>query len=367
MKILDWYIIKKFLSTFFFAILLFTVITLVIDVSEKTDDFVKSGLPASRIFLEYYTGFIPHMVSLLFPLFVFIAVIFFTSKMAARSENIAILASGVTYNRWLRPYFIAGTFLALILYVSSMFLIPDANKKRTAFDSKYIDANSSYEKTISINNARGSGMYLKIDSFTYAVINNYDTGTKSSGACAFFKVKNDKVIEIFKADRLWWNAKTKTWHIDNVYKRVMDTTHEALTQIPTMPIKFASTPQDLLRGKYTKDILTTPQLKRFIDLEKIKGSENVNELMVEYGRRAATPVSVIILTLMGAIVAGRKVRGGSGSNLAIGFITAALFILADKFSTIFSTKGNLHPYLAVWIPNIIFSFVLLFLYKRAAK
>ncbi len=367
MKILDWYIIKKFLSTFFFSILLFIVITLVIDVSEKTDDFVKSHLSTAQIFKQYYLGFIPHMMAMLFPLFVFIAVIFFTSQMAARSENIAILASGVTFNRWLRPYFIGGLFLASLLWVASMFLIPNANKKRTAFETKYIDANSSYEKTMSIANNRGNSMYIKIDSFSYAVINNYDTATLSSNGCTVYRLTNDKVFETLKADRLYWDKKTKKWMLDNVFKRDIDTVKETLAQLQSNNLATAVTPQDLLRGKYTKDILTSPDLKRFIDLEQQKGSENINELMVEYGRRTATPVSVIILTLMGAIVAGRKVRGGSGSNLAVGFITAALFILADKFSTIFSTKGNLHPYIAVWIPNIIFSFVVLYLYKKAPK
>ena len=367
MKILDWYIIKKFLSTFFFSMLLFVVITLVIDISEKTDDFVKSGLPASQIFVQYYLGFIPHMMAMLFPLFVFIAVIFFTSKMAGNTENIAILASGVSFNRWLKPYFIGGLFLALLLWIASMFLIPNANKKRTAFDLKYLDANSSYEKTINIVNNRGNSMYLKIDSFSYAIINNYDTATKSSNGANIFRIKDDKVYENIKIDKLHWDSKTKTWLIDNVVKRNIDTLKEQLTQQANSKLITALTPPDLLRGKYTKDILTTPQLQRFIDLEKTKGSENISELMVEYGRRMATPVSVIILTIMGAVVAGRKVRGGSGSNLAMGFVTAALFILADKFSTIFATKGDLHPYIAVWIPNTIFSFVVLYLYKKAPK
>ncbi|MCX6209506.1 MAG: LptF/LptG family permease [Bacteroidetes bacterium] len=367
MKILDWYIIKKFLSTFFFSILLFIVITLVIDISEKTDDFVKSHLSASTIFTQYYLGFIPHMTAMLFPLFVFIAVIFFTSKMAAHSENIAILASGTTFNRWLRPYFIGGTFLAAVLWVSSMFIIPNANKKRTAFETRYIDANSSYEKTMSITNGRGSSMYIKIDSFSYAVINNYDTASLSSSGCTIFRITKDKVYESLQADKLYWDKKTKKWALSNVYKRNIDTIKETLTQLPNFNLATDVTPQDLLRGKYTKDILTSPQLKRTINLEQQKGAENVNELMVEYGRRSATPVSVIILTLLGAIVAGRKIRGGSGANLALGFITAALFILADKFSTIFSTKGNLHPYIAVWIPNVIFSFVVLYLYKKAPK
>lgn len=367
MKKLDWYIVKKFLITFFFSIFLFVVITVVIDMSEKAEDFVRSGLSASQIFTLYYLGFIPHITALLFPLFVFIAVIFFTSKMAGNSEIIAILASGVSYNRWLKPYFIGGCFLALLLWVAGMFTIPLANKKRTGFETKYIDANSSYERTMSIVNNRGSSMYLKIDSFTYAVINNYDTATKSSNGCYLYKVVNNKMIENVKADKMYWDEKLKKWKLQNIIDRNIDTVRETLLQKAEQQLSFAATPRELLRGKYTKDILTSPQLSRYIDLEEKNGSENVNELLVEYGRRMATPVSVIILTLMGAIVAGRKVRGGSGSHLAMGVLIALVFIITDKFSTIFSTKGNFSPALAVWTPNIIFSFVVLWLYKKAPK
>ena len=367
MKKIDWYIIKKFLSTFFFAIFLFVVISVVIDMSEKAEDFVRSKLTTSQIFYQYYLGFIPHITALLFPLFVFISVIFFTSKMATRSEIIAILASGVTYNRWLRPYFVGGIFLAIILWFASMYTVPLANKKRTAFETVYIDANSSYEKTISTINNRGNSMYLKVDSFTYAVINNYDTITKSSNGCYLYKVIDNKLVQNKKADRMYWDNKNRKWILQSIIVRDIDTIKETLFQLPESALQFTATPRDLLRGKYTKDILTSPELSRFIDLERKKASENINELLVEYGRRNATPVSVVILSLMGAIIAGRKVRGGSGAHLAIGVLIAFLFILTDKFSTIFSTKSSFPPTLAVWTPNIIFSFVVFYLYKKAPK
>ena len=166
MKKLDWYILKKFLRVFFFSIFLFAVIAVVIDVSEKTDDFVRSGLTGSEIFTHYYIGFIPHIIALLFPLFVFIAVIFFTSKMAGQTEIVAILASGTTYNRWLRPYWMGGVLLGLLLWVSNQWIVPKANNIRGSFEAAYVDAHSSYNALITSS----PDFYFRIDSFTYAGI-----------------------------------------------------------------------------------------------------------------------------------------------------------------------------------------------------
>ncbi|HEX3025070.1 MAG TPA: LptF/LptG family permease [Chitinophagaceae bacterium] len=367
MKKLDWYILKKFLSTFFFAIFLFTVIAVVIDVSEKADDFVKSQLTLRQIITNYYFGFVPHIVALLFPLFVFIAVIFFTSKMAGRSEIIAILASGTTFNRWLRPYWIGGIFLATMLWFSNQFLIPKAEKIRGAFEAKYFDPNSSYENLNKSRNGPGSDLYVRIDSFTYAGIYNYDTLIKRGGPVFLHRIKNNQLIENIRAEDMNWDTTLRKWKLNFVIHRIWSGRQEKMFMHTLDTMNFDFRPSDLKKDKYTKDKLTTPELVRFIQQEEMHGAEGINELKVEKGRRDATPITVLLLTLIGAVVAGRKVRGGSGVHLAIGFITAALFILADKFSTIFSTKGNLPPTLATWIPNIIFVFVAIALYRKAPK
>lgn len=369
MKKLDWYIIKNFLVTFFFAIFLFIVISVVIDASEKTEDFVRSKLGFSKVVTLYYFGFIPHMTALLFPLFVFIAVIFFTSRMAGRSEVIAILASGVSYNRWLRPYVIGGGFLGLLLWTGNLFLIPKANELRTSFEARYIDANSSYENLIKNISGKGSDLYFKLDSFTYAGVYNYDSVSKSSNTFFAYKIINNKVVENYRADRMYWDTakKINQWKLDNITQRTLNGLEEKLQTTTNTKINLAAKPSQLIRDKYTKDKLSTIDLADYIEKERKSGAENINELLIELGRRNATPVTVLLLSLIGAIVAGRKVRGGSGSHLAIGFITAAMFIIADKFSTVFCTKGNLPASIAVWIPNIIFSFVVFYLYKKAPK
>lgn len=365
MKKLDWYILKKFLSTFFFSIFLFTIIAVVIDISEKTDDFVKSKLGFIRITTDYYFGFIPHIIALLFPLFVFIAVIFFTSKMAGRSEIVAILASGTKYNRWLRPYFVGGLFLATILWFANQYIIPRANVIRTSFEAKYIDANSSYEAITS--GRRGRDLYFKIDSFSYAGILGYDTATKQGGPFFMNRINGTKVVENTRAESFRWDTSKRKWLLTSVVNRKLNGLKENVTLQDEMVMNFNFQPFDLKRDNYAKSKLTTPELNRYIQLEQMRGSETINELKVERYKRDATPFTVVMLTLIGAVVAGRKVRGGSGVHLALGFATAALYIITDKFSTIFSTKGNFPPLIAAWLPNVLFLFVAYYLYRKAPK
>jgi lipopolysaccharide export system permease protein len=363
LKKLDWYILNKFLKVFFFSIFLFAVIAVVIDGSEKTDDFVRSGFSASEIFTRYYIGFIPHIIALLFPLFVFIAVIFFTSKMAGQTEIIAILASGTSYNRWLRPYLIGGVFLGLFLWISNLYFIPKANIVRGSFEAAYVDSHSSYNALI-----QGStDIYFKVDSFTYAGIYGYDTAAKRGNNFFIYRVEGDKVNYNLRAETILWDTAAKQWLLTEVIERKVFNNREKMDYVSTMHTNFGFLPLDLEKDKYTKDKLTTPQLIKQIKLEEIRGSEVLNELRIERYRRDATPITVLLLTLIGAIIAGHKVRGGSGSHLALGFIIAAVFIITDRFSTIFSTKGNLPPLLAAWIPNIIFVWVVYYLYKKAAK
>jgi lipopolysaccharide export system permease protein len=363
LKKLDWYILKKFLAVFFFAIFFFAVIAVVIDLSEKTDDFVRSGLTAGEIITHYYIGFVPHILALLFPLFVFISVIFFTSKMAGQTEIVAILASGTTYNRWLRPYWIGGVFLGLVLWISNQWIVPKANNIRGSFEAAYVDRNSSYDALM----RSSSDIYFRIDSFTYAGIYGYDTANKRGGTFFSNTINKDKVVKNIRAESILWDTAKKDWQLTEVIVRKIMDSKEDITYYPTLHQKYPFKPVDLGKDKYTKDKLTTPQLIRQIKIESLRGSEGLNELKIERFRRDATPVTVLLLTLIGAIIAGRKVRGGSGSHLALGFVIAAVFIITDRFSTIFSTKGNLPPVVAAWIPNVIFIWVVYYLYKKAPK
>jgi lipopolysaccharide export system permease protein len=360
MKKLDWYIIYKFISTFVFCILLFTSISVVVDLSEKTDDFVNSKLSTSEIIRTYYFGFVPFIISFLFPLFVFIAVIFFTSRMALRSEIIAILASGVSFARFLRPYLIGGLLLAAILWWGNRSIVPRANELRTSFEARYVNTqNTSFRST--------PGIYMRVDSFTYCGFRSYDTLNKSGNGFFLHRIKNNKVVYNARAEIIAWDTARKQWKLSSVVERTINGLHEEVTMTNEKYITTSYTPRDLQKDEFMKNRLTTPELNRMIQLEKLRGGEIVKELQVEKYRRDATPVTVIILTLIGGILSSRRIRGGSGYHLAVGMLMCAAFILFDRFSTIFSSKGDFPPLLAAWTPNIIFTFVTYYLYRKAPK
>ena len=344
--------------------LAFTVVAVAVDSSEKTDDFVKTGLSTTQILKQYYMGFVPYIWGLLYPLFAFIAVIFFTSKMALRSEVVAILAAGTTYNRWLRPYFIGGTFLALILLFANMFAIPKANGIRGDFETKYL--NSSQPQSGQVSGC-ATCFYKRIDSITYVGIKYFDVTSKSANSFFMEKIRNYKVFYNLRAQRIEWDSTKRNWKLTDVIERTIDSMKETIKTTPVKYIVLNLHPSELRKDEYLKDKLTSRELSRFIQLEEQRATEGLAPLKVELSRRSATPFTVLLLTLIGAIIAGRKTRGGSGLHLAIGIAIAAVFILSDRFSTVFATKSNFPPLLAAWVPNILFVFVAYYLYRKAPK
>jgi lipopolysaccharide export system permease protein len=362
---LDWYILKKFLVTFVFCMLLFMVVAVAVDSSEKTDDFVKTGLSTSQIIREYYFGFVPYIWGLLFPLFVFIAVIFFTSKMAIRSEIIAILASGTSFNRMLRPYFVGGLLLAVVLWFGNRYLIPRANAIQSNFKTVYIDKNDPSKNIL--QSSCSDCYYRRIDSNTYVGVIRFDTALQTASQFFMEKVKDDKVVYNLRSNNVAWDPVIKKWRLLNAVERKIDSMGEITTVHDTLVLNISLKPTELRRDEYLKDKLNTPDLVAFIEREELRGTEGLSGLKVERYRRTATPFAVLLLTLIGAVIASRKTRGGSGMHLAIGIITAALFIVSDRFSTVFATKSNFPPLLAAWLPNIAFSIVAFWMYRKTPK
>lgn len=342
-----------------------TAIVVVVDISEKTDDFLKSKLPTWRIVTDYYFGFIPRIDAMLFPLFTFIAVIFFTSKMAARSEIVAILSSGITFRRFLVPYFVGGLLLTIMLWGAYQYVIPDANRKWGEFEKKYVDVNSSV-----LSYGKGSykqNIFFRDDTQTYVAIKGYDTISKSGSNLSINRFADNKLIYNLRALNFSWDSTSKKWKLLRVTERRLGEINEIVSQSEVKLVAFNFKPNALRKDDYIKDQMNTADLDAYIILEKQRGSDMLNSLLLERYNRDAIPVSVLILSLIGAILASRKKRGGSGANLALGVLLSMLYVLASRLTVVFAIKGNFPPLLAAWFPNIIFGVLAIYLYRKAPK
>ena len=357
MKKLDWYIAKRFIGTFFYAIIILAIISCVIDLSEKMDDFVKNKAPFLSI-LNYYKNFIPHISALLYPLFIFIACIFFTSKLAYKSEIIAMLATGMSFNRFMRPYVIGAAFLGLLSLAANHYIVPMANKQRLNFEDRYVHEKISYsDRNVHIQLSPSQLIYVQ----SYDYVSN--TGLRFTEENIQGTVMKEKIM----ANSVTYNATKKEWVLRDVTIRTNDDVHEKLKFMPELVRKYPITPKDLREDDAVKEALTTPELIKYTDTQKMHGNESLNTYYVEQHRRTAQPFAGFILAMIGVCIASRKIRGGSGLHLAIGIAISALYIMALQFSTTFSTKGGLNPLLAVWIPNVIFGFVALYFYRRQVQ
>jgi len=265
----------------------------------------------------------------------------------------------------LRPYFIGGILLGTILWFGSRYVIPKANGIRSDFQANYIDRNDPV-KSANQPSCRNC-FYRRIDPITYIGIKEYDTASMAASQFFMEKVKNGKVIYNLRSNSVKWDTATRKWLLYNAVERKIDSMTESTKEIPIDTLSISLKPEELRRDEYLKDRLSTPKLIAFIQREELRGTEGLNVLKVERYRRTATPFAVLLLTVIGVVIASRKTRGGSGMHLAIGIITAALFIVADRFSTVFATKSNFHPLLAAWLPNFAFSIVAFLMYRKTPK
>ncbi|TVR81183.1 MAG: YjgP/YjgQ family permease [Chitinophagaceae bacterium] len=358
MKKIDLYIFKKFVGTFSFSILLFTAVAVIIDLSEKIDGFVTKNISIDKIIFEYYLNFIPFILTLLSPLFVFIAVIFFTSRMASNSEFIALLSSGVSFYRLLLPYFFAAAiFSGLILYANH-FLVPNSNKERLAFEGQYIYGHGR-QITRNVNMQIDKGVFMYIDNFT---------GRDSTGyKFALEKFEDGELKSKLRADRILWDNENQNWEIRNYTIRVFHDDYEELIFGQSMDTVLNFTPRDLSKSMHLREEMNTTELREYIDIEVMRGSDNVSFYEVELYRRTADAFTVFIMTLIGFSIASRKIRGGMGMHIVIGLGLSAAYIIFIRFSTTFSTNGDLPSILGVWIPNLIFGLLAIVLMIRAPK
>lgn len=361
MKILDWYIIKKYLSTFFFTILLITMIAITIDYFERVDKFLNSNLTAKEIIYDYYLHFIPWINGLLWPLFALLAVIFFTSRMAKNSEIISILSAKVSYTRFLRPYMISAGILATLLWLGNNYVIPNSNRLKNEFESQYIKA--SAKTTLSHN------IHFWLSPTEKVYIRSYSSTDTSGRTFRLEKFKGHELIYVLKSNRITFTGAPNNWRLDGYEIRTFDGDKENLiiSDRSALDTTFNFVPLDFTRYTKQMEMMNTSDLKNFLAYEKDKGIDSGKKYSIELYRRTADPFTIFILTLIGVSVASRKVRGGMGFHLAAGVVIGALFVVISKFATTFSTNMSLPPLIGVWIPNIFFGIVAIFMLRKAQK
>ncbi len=355
-KTIDLYITKKFLGTFFYTIALILSIAIVFDMAENLDEFISKDIPAKVIILEYYMNFIPYFANLFSPLFTFIAVIYFTSKMAYNTEIIAILSSGVSYPRLMRPYLTSAFILATLSFVLGNYIIPPANKTLNDFRNKYIDNNRVIVEK-NIHRQIEPGVYIYMQSFNANNVGYRFTLEKFDGA---------QLKEKISADNIRWDEDSEKWIINNYWIRHILDDGETFEKGYRMDTTLNMAPNDYKVMKNQMETFTTPALKEEIKQMKMRGVNSV-EWEIENHKRVAGPFSAFILTIIGAGLASRKIKGGLGLHLGLGLLLAFSYILFMQISTVFAISGNTPPIVAVWIPNLFYSIIALFVFRWAAR
>ena len=357
-KKLDRYIIKKFIGTFIFAILLIITIVIIFDISEKIDDFMEKKAPLYDIIFVYYLNFIPYFVNLFSPLFTFIAVIFFTSKMAAKTEIIAILSSGVSFNRIMRPYIISAALIGIFSYYLTNFLIPPTNQMRLDFEAKYIRRQ---------HRDNDYNIHKQVEPQKYVSLNTFNAGTNEGYELNYAIFSNGEMKYNLAANTIRWDSLRKCWKLQDLYIRNIEGMNERIRHVATLDTVLNFKPDDLDKKVNNIDAMNYFQLNSFIKKEEMRGSDSIIYFQLEKHKRAANPFSTIILTLIGFSLASRKVRGGIGMHIGLGLILSFSYILFMQVTTTFATNGNLHPMIAVWIPNVIYGLISVFLISKAPK
>ena len=356
---MDWYIIKKFLGTYFFAIALIISIAVVFDVNENVDRFINNKAPIEAIVFDYYLNFIPYFSNLFSPLFVFIAVIFFTSKLAENSEIIAMMSTGMSFKRLLRPYMISAALIAVLTYGLGAYVIPKGNVKRVNFENTY----KRKKKAEFVRNVQ-----LEVDSGVIAYIERYENYNKTAYRVSLDKFVDKKLVSHLTARSATYDTTSVyKWTLKNYMIREMDGMKETITKGEKLDSIIQMDPQDFLITKGQQQTMTSAELDEYITKQRRRGFANIKEFEIEYHQRIAMSFAAFILTVIGASLSSRKVKGGMGIYLGVGLALSFSYILFQTVSATFAINGNTPPILAVWIPNILYTFIAIYLYRKAPK
>ena len=357
MKLLDKYIIKKLLSTFFFVVLIVLAIVVVIDYTEKNDDFMEHQLGLMDL-LPYYGAFIPWIANLITPITIFIATVFVTSKMAGHTEIVAMLAGGMSFRRLLVPYFIGAAIIATLSFFMNSYFIPDANKVRLAFEATYINKPFYYSDR---------DIHIKIAPETYAYMESYNNQRDVGYRFTLERIVDQELVEKLSARRIEWDSVDTKWTVKDWEIRKIEGFKEYVTTGKEMDTVLNITPEDFENDKGLQETLTMTELNEYIALLKDRGADNVKVYLIERYIRYMSPFAALILVFIGVVVSSRKTRGGTGFQIALGFVIAFVFIIFFILSKAIAENSTMNPILAVWIPNIVFTGVGLLLYKLTPR
>lgn len=352
MKKLDIYILRKFIGTFIYSISLISIIIIVFDIAEKLDDFLTRHAPFKGIVIDYYCNFVPFLVNQFSPLFIFISVVFFTSRMAARSEIVAILSSGVSFRRFMYPYML-GSFLiaSLSLYLNHV-VIPNANKTRLRFENRYIHG-QYHNNNINIHRQISPGVFIYVEV--------YHTESNTGEKFSLEEMNGQKLKYKLMSDNIMWDSTKKEWRVYNYFIRtIADDGSEKLSAGPEKDTVINLKPSDFAEQVNDVEAMNYKELNKYIDQQRMVGSSNILFFEVEKYKRTAFPFAAFVLTFIGVALSSRKVRGGTGLHLGIGLLVAFSFILFMQVSTTFAEGGIISPIIAVWIPNILYGLLAFF-------
>lgn len=355
---IDKYIIKKFIGTYFFAIVLIIGIVIIFDISEKIDNFVDSNAPLKSIVFDYYANFVPYYMNMFSPMFVFIAVIFFTSKLASNSEIIAILAGGISFKRLMYPYLVSAFAIATFSLVLNLFVIPHANKGRIDFEQKYID--KRFEST-------GRNLHYQISPGTFMYVESFSTYNNTAYKFTLETVDGHNIKSKLSAETAKWDTTSNSWKLRNYHLREYIGSTEKITTGRNLDTTLVITLDDFYMRAETVETLDYIELNDMIRTQQMRGDQKVKFALIEKHTRFAIPFSAFILTIIGVSLSSQKRRGGIGLNIGIGIALSFSYILFLRFSQMFVHTGTLPPGIALWLPNVIFAIVAVFLYRIAPK
>lgn len=363
MTILDRYLVSKYLKTFFFTVLLFTIIAVVIDFSEKLEKFIDNKVSAREVIVDYYLNYIPDINAILWPLFALIAVVFFCSRLAKNVEFVAMFSSGLGINRLLKPFVGASTLIMSVLLVANHLFLPLTNKSKLTFENKYITPQRGTPRNTSIHTFIGPEVKIFIRYYNY---------TDSSASDAYIeRYQQGKLIEYTKISRLKYLGENDRWRMQDLEQYKIDSADNFTTFGQKITGEIDTTlhlrPDDFLEWKFDEKRLTTPQILDHLRRQKERGSQNVKPFRVELYRRTAEPISILILSLIGMAVGSKKTRGGMGVHLAVGITLGAIYVFLSKLSISFANNPDLNPFIGVWIPNMFFGGVAWWLIQKAQQ